>query len=204
MSLFSALNVGGGGGGSVFAAQPFWFAVFVGSSLYSWCWDVFVDWGLAPYADGEVLSRPRRLYPAAWWYRCAAAADSVGRFVWLAQILPPSDTSRRIDAIVPDFFVPLLSLAELARRSAWSCFRLEHEHVSNAFGHRSEQQFVPSHFRRRAVSQAPKRVQSGVEALLIVGLVSLLLAKIATSSTAVGHARESLHRPSPEPSRAPI
>ena len=205
VSLFSALNVGGGGGGgSVFAAQPFWFAVFVGSSLYSWCWDVFVDWGLAPYADGEVLSRPRRLYPAAWWYRCAAAADSVGRFVWLAQILPPSDTSRRIDAIVPDFFVPLLALAELARRSAWSCFRLEHEHVSNAFGHRSEQQFVPSHFRRRAVSQAPKRVQSGVEALLIVGLVSLLLAKIATSSTAVGHARESLHRPSPEPSRAPI
>ena len=82
--------------------------------------------------------------------------------------------------------------------------RASHEHVSNAFGHRSEQQFVPSHFRRRAVSQAPKRVQSGVEALLIVGLVSLLLAKIATSSTAVGHARESLHRPSPEPSRAPI
>ena len=127
-----------------------------------------------------------------------------GRFVWLAQILPPSDTSRRIDAIVPDFFVPLLALAELARRSAWSCFRLEHEHVSNAFGHRSEQQFVPSHFRRRAVSQAPKRLQSGVEALLIVGLVSLLLAKIATSSTAVGHARESLHRPSPEPTRAPF
>ena len=63
---------------------------------------------------------------------------------------------------------------------------------------------LPSHFRRRAVSQAPKRVQSGVEALLIVGLVSLLLAKIATSSTAVGHARASLHRPSPEPSRAPF
>ena len=205
VSLFTSLNVtSGAGSGSVFVRQPLALVLFLGSSLYSWCWDVRVDWGLRLYdaESREPFSRPSRLFPRRWWYLAAAAADSLGRFVWLATILPPSATSQRIEEVVPDYFVPLLALAELARRCVWSFFRLEHEHVCNAFGNRREHQFVPSHFRRRAVSAAPKRVQSTLEVIFVVALVCFLLGKIALSSTQVARGREEA-RPTYAPSPAP-
>ena len=158
VTMFSALKISARTGAlSIFRANPFWLAVFFASSCYSWSWDVFVDWGLVLYdpTTGRVFSRKNKLFPVDWWYKAAVLGDVFGRFVWLATVLPPSAESQRLDKIIPDYLVPLLALAELCRRCVWGFFRLEYEHVSNAFGNRREQQFVPSHFRRRAHSTAP-------------------------------------------------
>mmetsp|Transcript_21634 Transcript_21634/g.66499 ORF Transcript_21634/g.66499 Transcript_21634/m.66499 type:complete len:550 (+) Transcript_21634:1357-3006(+) len=181
-----------------------WLALFVVSSVYSWLWDVTVDWGLhlvrrergdpaaqfrrsstTSFEDKDqpfpkkrwlVVSRTTRMYPRAWWYRAAAFADLGGRFVWLAQLMPPSAFGSHVHSYIPDYLTPILALAELARRCVWGFFRLENEHISNAFQHRREGQFVPSHLRSARPRKNPKRILSVVEtaaiACVVVGLVS--------------------------------
>ena len=118
----------------------------------------------------------RDRYPRAWWYRAAAFADLGGRFVWLAQLMPPSAFGSHVHSYIPDYLTPILALAELARRCVWGFFRLENEHISNAFQHRREGQFVPSHLRSARPRKNPKRILSVVEtaaiACVVVGLVS--------------------------------
>mmetsp|Transcript_4009 Transcript_4009/g.11816 ORF Transcript_4009/g.11816 Transcript_4009/m.11816 type:complete len:894 (-) Transcript_4009:27-2708(-) len=161
-----------------------WVCLFILSSVYSWLWDVKKDWGLKLWAldrdDGAKLwlSRHTRMYPRAWWYRLAAVADFFGRFVWLATLVPPNAFGATVHSYIPDYLTPILALAELARRCVWGFFRLENEHISNAFAHRREGQYVPSHLRRAPVRKAPKRVLSVVETVAIAALVVALLSRM--------------------------
>ena len=111
------------------------------------------------------------MYPKVWWYRGAAVLDLFGRFVWLATVVPPNAFGSHLTSYIPDYLTPILALAELARRCVWGFFRLEHEHLSNAFQHRREGQFVPSHLRTLRPRKAPKRVLSVVETGFIAALV---------------------------------
>ena len=111
------------------------------------------------------------MYPKVWWYRGAAVLDLFGRVVWLATVVPPNAFGSHLTSYIPDYLTPILALAELARRCVWGFFRLEHEHLSNAFQHRREGQFVPSHLRTLRPRKAPKRVLSVVETGFIAALV---------------------------------
>ena len=60
--------------------QTFWLTIFIASSLYSFCWDVFMDWGLGRKKYGylgESLMYPRRSH-----YFVAIALD-LGKFATL-------------------------------------------------------------------------------------------------------------------------
>lgn len=176
-----------------------WSILFFGSSIFSWAWDVHVDWGLHFVASEEgedtsfkrrhsssglekrrwhILSRQTRMYPKKWWYRGAAVLDLFGRFVWLATLVPPNAFGSRFHSYIPDYLTPILALAELARRCVWGFFRLENEHLSNAFQHRREGQFVPSHLRTLRPRKAPKRVLSVVETGFIAALVIALVSRM--------------------------
>ena len=53
--------------------QVFWMAVFVASSLYSFAWDVFMDWGLG--LPKYQLLGPRLMYPKRIYYYQVIALD---------------------------------------------------------------------------------------------------------------------------------
>lgn len=53
--------------------QIFWMAVFVASSLYSFSWDVFMDWGLGR-REYQFLG-PRLMYPRRIYYYYVMAID---------------------------------------------------------------------------------------------------------------------------------
>lgn len=132
-----------------------------------------------PAAGAVPFRRPTPRRPRATRrYRAAAALDVFGRFVWLATVVPPNAFGSSISAILPDYLTPVLALAELARRCVWGFFRLENEHISNAFMHRREGAFVPSHLRRVRRADAPKRALSLVEVVAIAALVVALLARM--------------------------
>lgn len=179
-----------------------WLGIFCCSSAYSWLWDVTIDWGLLDPSRHRLypskswgpldLSR-HRLYPNKSWYVVAAAVDLVGRFVWLTTLLPPSPLAKTMQVLVPDYVVPLLAIAELARRCLWSVFRLENEHVSNAFQNRPYGQFVPSHFRRAQPehrTSPASRFQSALETTAVATLVLTLLVRISMSSARQSDAQE--------------
>ncbi|KAH8054745.1 hypothetical protein JL722_8693 [Aureococcus anophagefferens] len=65
-----------------------------------------------------------------------------------------------------------------ARRCVWGFFRLENEHISNAFMHRREGNSVPSHLRRAPKKEPNKRALSIVEAVAIAVLVITLLTRM--------------------------
>ena len=165
--------------------EPGWVFFFLLSSAYSWVWDVTVDWGLVVCRRSRKheggcapLSRPTRMYPRSSWYRFAAAFDVFGRFVWLATLVPPTAFGSSIHEFLPDYLTPVLALAELARRCVWGFFRLENEHISNAFMHRREGNSVPSHLRRAPKKEPNKRALSIVEAVAIALLVITLLTRM--------------------------
>jgi EXS family len=53
--------------------QIFWVVVFVSSSLYSFTWDVFMDWGLGRREYGFL--GPSLMYPRRYYYFAVMAID---------------------------------------------------------------------------------------------------------------------------------
>lgn len=59
--------------GKINLFQVFWMLVFVSSSLYSFTWDVFMDWGLGR-KDYNFLG-PSLMYPRRYYYYAVMAID---------------------------------------------------------------------------------------------------------------------------------
>lgn len=58
----------------------FWLFMFVASSLYSFFWDVYFDWGLGRRSYGYL--GPRLMYPKKMYYYSVICADLFLRYVW--------------------------------------------------------------------------------------------------------------------------
>jgi hypothetical protein len=61
------------GSGGLKLFQLFWMLVFVSSSLYSFTWDVFMDWGLGKPSYGYL--GPSLMYPRRSYYYATMAID---------------------------------------------------------------------------------------------------------------------------------
>ena len=148
--------------------QCFWMAVFVCSSVYSFAWDVFMDFGLGSRKYG--LLGPRLMYPRRTYYfyiigidlgkniicawmqsfvsksvaliACRLYVSPVLRFMWVLTLLPPQSGAK---FEVPNYLTALVMMLELFRRTLWGFLRLENEHRSNTAGFRRVS-FVPLHF----------------------------------------------------------
>jgi len=120
--------------------QVFWMGLFICSSLYSFTWDVYMDWGLGkPQYQGL---GPRLMFPNRLHYYGVIVIDLVLRFMWVSTLLPPQSGA---SFELPQYLTALTMSLELMRRTLWGFFRLEHEHRANTEGYRRVD-FVPLHF----------------------------------------------------------
>ncbi len=94
--------------------QTAWRVVYVLSTLYSWSWDVLMDWSLVEWAAGGGL-RQRRMLPGRAVYLAAAAFDLVLRFGWAATLIPATSLKR---SHPPHF---LFFVVKMCKPSARTC-----------------------------------------------------------------------------------
>ena len=120
--------------------QYFWIGLFICSSLFSFFWDVYMDWGLGrPKYKGL---GPRLMFPNHMWYYGAIVLDMFLRFLWVTSLVPPDSGAQ---FAVPNYLTAVVMAAEIIRRTIWGFLRLEQEHRHNTEGYRRVD-FVPLHF----------------------------------------------------------
>ncbi|CAH2059254.1 unnamed protein product, partial [Iphiclides podalirius] len=104
-----------------------WFACQLVSSLYTYTWDVKMDWGLfscGPSAENKFL-REEIVYSPGFYY-FAIVEDFVLRFIWTVSFFL---TENKL--VSGETMVSILSPLEVFRRFIWNFFRLENEHLNN-------------------------------------------------------------------------
>lgn len=171
-----------------------WLALLVVSTLYTFFWDVCVDWGLFTSQDPAApLLRRQRLYPSKAFYYCAILLNLCLRFLWLATILPFTVTRFLADH-KQRWLLPLICGAELVRRFQWALLRVENEQISNQ-EHFRESTWVPLVFHSYQSSRGslqptrhrPKQRRQhslGVIVEIVVMCVILLVVSMLLSATA--------------------
>lgn len=104
-----------------------WFACQLVSSLYTYTWDVKMDWGLfscGPNAENKFL-REEIVYSPGFYY-FAIVEDFVLRFIWTVSFVLTEN-----DLASGETMTSILAPLEVFRRFIWNFFRLENEHLNN-------------------------------------------------------------------------
>lgn len=158
--------------------QVFWTFLFFASSIYSFIWDVYMDWGLGRKEYGYLA--PRLMYPKKSAYYATIAMDLVLRSMWVLSLLPPSSGAA---FALPAYLYSLQVLLELFRRTVWGFFRLENEHRSNINRYRRVD-FVPLHFDtgHDKHMHKEKRERAGSSVLREVIFVTVIVAGFCIAS----------------------
>jgi hypothetical protein len=157
--------------------QFFWVAVFVSSSLYSFFWDVYMDWGLGRPKFGFL--GPRLMYPEKYFYFVIIVFDLVLRFAWVLTLVPPESGA---SFALPQYMTAVSLMLELFRRTIWGFLRLENEHRSKAssFGRVG---FVPLHFSTGHMHEYnQEKEHRGFSVLVEVAVVTLVVLGACTVS----------------------
>lgn len=163
-----------------------WVAVYLVSTLYTFAWDVIMDWKLGNLKEG--MLRPRRMFTQRWLYYAAMITDLVLRFAWTATLVPhwiavtnsTSAMNTHLSVLDSQYILPCITIGELCRRAMWACLRLESEHLHNTEGFRRVE-VVPLHFDHSRedpdkTAQPSKRIETVVELLVYAAVVAILAA----------------------------
>jgi len=168
----------------------FWMGLFISSSLYSYFWDVYMDWGLGRVKEGFLGTR--LMYPKKHAYYLVMIIDLFLRFMWVLTLLPPQSGAR---FEIPQYLNMATMALELFRRTIWGFFRVEHEHRHNSQGFRRVD-FVPLHFStesktREKVEHAGWKVLGEVVFVTLIVVTisawSVIAAQKATNDMALRH-----------------
>jgi len=91
------------------------------NTIYSFLWDVIMDWGLLQFTrDGRVLARSRLLLPTLT-YLLVTVLNLGLRFSWLINRVPG------MDQLHSSVIVLIIELGEVFRRAMWAVYRIEWE-----------------------------------------------------------------------------
>lgn len=150
--------------------QIFWTFIFIASSIYSFAWDVYMDWGLGRMKYSflnKSLIFPRKVH-----YYVTIGIDLVLRFLWVLTLVPPDSGA---SFAVPEYLTALSMMLELFRRTLWGFFRLENEHRSYEHNYRRKG-FVPLHFNTGHLhTYKNKKERTGVDVVREIILVTLVV-----------------------------
>ena len=98
-----------------------WVLVSIINAMYTFIWDVYMDWGLLRSRN---LLRPKLGYRWKSLYYLAIVEDFILRFAWSFRI----SLDLQLEAQV-NLMYTLLAGLEIFRRFVWNFFRVEFEHV---------------------------------------------------------------------------
>ncbi|KAF0462461.1 Xenotropic and polytropic retrovirus receptor 1 [Gigaspora margarita] len=107
-----------------------WIASQTISSIYTFIWDVKMDWSLLEIHSSNYLLRDELGYKNPNLYRAAILINMLLRFSWVMILFSNDDKYYYIVGII----MPLL---EISRRWMWCFIRVETEHVANCNGYRA-------------------------------------------------------------------
>lgn len=96
------------------------------STMYSYYWDVYKDWGLGDWKSKNFFLRDELLYPNKSMYYGIIVFDLAFRFAWIFNMLSSLIPAHQI------YLKILFGGAELLRRAVWSLLRLEWAIISNS------------------------------------------------------------------------
>lgn len=153
--------------------------LFITSSLYSFCWDVYMDWGLGRREYGFL--GPRLMFPKKSQYYSVIAADLVLRFMWVLTLVPPQSGAQ---FELPAYLSAISMTVELFRRTIWGFFRLEYEHRQNTSGFRRVN-VVPLHFNTGHKHKYHERHWVGWKVLVEIVVVTSIVIAISAFSVIV-------------------
>ncbi|XP_012286703.1 xenotropic and polytropic retrovirus receptor 1 homolog isoform X1 [Orussus abietinus] len=104
-----------------------WLASCIFNSIYSYTWDIKMDWGLLDSNAGEnKFLREEVVYSSASFYYFAIIEDFFLRFSWVASYI-----LIEYGYISNDLMTSISAPLEVFRRFIWNFFRLENEHLNN-------------------------------------------------------------------------
>ncbi len=162
--------------------QVFWTFIFVLSSLFSYGWDVYMDWGLGR-PKYFFLNQPL-MFPSRSYYYFTIAIDLALRFLWVLTLVPPNSGA---SFALPEYLTALSMMLELSRRTLWGFFRLENEHRTNENTNRRNG-FVPLHFNSGHVHKYKNQNQrAGTEVLRELILVTFVVGGFCFATIAAAH-----------------
>jgi len=159
--------------------QFFWMGLFIASSLYSFFWDVYMDWGLGRREYGFL--GPRLMFPKRSYYYMVICVDLVLRFMWVLTLVPPQSGA---SFELPAYLSAISMTVELFRRTIWGFFRLEHEHRQNTEGFRRVN-VVPLHFNTGHKHKYNERRWVGWKVLVEIVIVTSIVIAISAFSVIV-------------------
>ncbi|GFS55909.1 xenotropic and polytropic retrovirus receptor 1 [Trichonephila inaurata madagascariensis] len=97
------------------------------SSIYTYIWDIKMDWGLFDANTGENrFLREEIVYSSPNYYYFAVVEDLILRFGWTLSV-----SLTEMGLIHADIMSSVLAPLEVIRRFVWNFFRLENEHLNN-------------------------------------------------------------------------
>ena len=130
-----------------------WIGCFVGATLYQVWWDVFMDWELLVWYNGEGEQRGQRWQCLRWWpfalrrtrlyestsiYYSIFAINFLLRFCWTLNFIPMRYLEEGGTVVstygpdIPMIFGPMLASAEIIRRTLWGLLRVELEAIKTS------------------------------------------------------------------------
>eukprot|EP01124_Arcella_intermedia_P010506 TRINITY_DN17014_c0_g1_i1.p1 TRINITY_DN17014_c0_g1~~TRINITY_DN17014_c0_g1_i1.p1 ORF type:complete len:722 (-),score=93.53 TRINITY_DN17014_c0_g1_i1:72-2237(-) len=136
---------------NVFTTLQIFFVVSrIINALYSWIWDVTMDWGLFRSRKKPFLRRTL-LCSRIWLYYVIIIGDIVLRFFWVLSLY-------NYLFMNGDYWNPISALVEIFRRSVWSFFRVELEALENYEEYRTIDIRVPKLLKERKQKENESRV----------------------------------------------
>ena len=103
------------------------------STLYTYSWDIRMDWRLGKCAHKGL--RYRMLYNSKSFYYVAIILDAVLRFLWVVSLAPKGGST--FFGTTSFYLDPFLGALEISRRGMWSIIRMESQQISNHTSFRS-------------------------------------------------------------------
>jgi len=98
------------------------------ATLYSWVWDVYMDWGLWRTTKRDRYGLRDTITFPIWFYYYGIVTDLGFRLLWMITVFAsPKD----LPWTTTIGYGSVLALLELWRRWTWSLLRIENEQVNN-------------------------------------------------------------------------
>eukprot|EP01112_Ceratiomyxa_fruticulosa_P014910 TRINITY_DN4326_c0_g2_i1.p1 TRINITY_DN4326_c0_g2~~TRINITY_DN4326_c0_g2_i1.p1 ORF type:complete len:432 (+),score=31.95 TRINITY_DN4326_c0_g2_i1:250-1545(+) len=107
--------------------KSWWVFAMICSTLYSYSWDIKMDWGLLKPDAKNPLLRTTLIFENKYIYYFAMIANLIMRVTWVITLSPAffGVTLSR------DILISIMSSVEVTRRIMWNFFRLENEQENN-------------------------------------------------------------------------